>query len=364
MLLLIILVFIPVGIVCAGAWRLRGTISVAEAVVACLISVAVQAGAWYGLRAQGLQTLEYWNGVVSAKPKGTRPCCHCTTVCDSTDQDGNCTSSHEDCDHWRDYWWKLEFSTGDVQFSNCNSSPEPPRWWRDTRRGDPASLPHAYTNYLRADPESILHHTAEPEQLRTVPKFPTVGPYAHEVPKVLTDGTTGVPLGWQDELMRVNARLGQRVKRCLDGGEVKDVCTRLGIDLMVVLTSQSDPSWAHAVEAAWLYGPKNAFIVVIGMDSGVIAWARTVSISETSQATAILSHELPGKTLELETLRFIGQVTTTHVRRTPMAEFRYMLIEAQPRGWRVGVLFLLALALGIGLVVLVDRYDFFRRQYY
>lgn len=321
----------------------RDTISVKEFGLQLVISVVLAVSGWMFARWQSMQSIEHWNGRITAKKKGTEGCCHCREVCDSRDKDGNCTSSHTECDHAFDHWWAVHVSTGDVLDDTCNGSSIDPQWWVDAKVGEPASVPHTYTNYLKADPESILHHTANPRDLAKVPPFPKVHD-RYKVSKVVTHGGVRAPRHWQDELLNLNADLGKRKQ----------------VDVVVFLTKRSDPEFAYAVEAAWLYGPKNALIVVMGTDGKAITWARVVTISEVDELAITLRDELPGRALDDPNLiAFIGEQVKSKFHRTPMAKYEYLASAAAPKGWWLAGLYLLVLAASVALTMYMHANDVF-----
>lgn len=292
-----------------------------------------------------LQDVEHWNGRITEKDQGTEPCCHCRSVCDSRDSKGNCTSSHTECDHFQDYWWKLELSTGDEVNDGCNSSSWPPQWWSAAYIGEPASAEHTYQNYLRADPDSLLvHRTAHKQYLDKIPDEPPALYDHYKVDKVYAQGVW-LPPNWERDLRTINADLG-RVRQ---------------VDLMVYATSVGDPAFADAVEEKWLYGPKNAIIVVLGIENNaIISWARVVTLSKVEALKIEIRDTLEGKRInDPSIMPFLRDVVERKFRRTPMEEFSYLASAATPRGWWLALLFAGAFAVSIGLTILVHQKDLF-----
>src|SRR5690606_32964039 len=126
------------------------------------LSVSLAIAGWMIARWGGMQSTEHWNGHIIDKRDGTESCCHCRTECNGRDKDGNCTSERTVCDHILDYWWAIDVSSGDTIHDGCHGFDHEPAWWAHANVGEAASVAHSYTNYLQADPESILHHSADP----------------------------------------------------------------------------------------------------------------------------------------------------------------------------------------------------------
>ena len=95
MILLIALIPLVIAVV---AWRLCHSTITGKEYLVMLFAGLLVAVCGYGLAAWGsLRSTEHWNGRITEKTHGSQSCCHCWTVCDSHDKDGNCTSSHEEC---------------------------------------------------------------------------------------------------------------------------------------------------------------------------------------------------------------------------------------------------------------------------
>jgi len=343
MMSLIGLLLVPIVIGGAAFFFLRATISWKEFLVQMAASVLLIVGTWALARWGAMQSTEHWNGRITAKDNGTQGCCHCRTVCDSTDKDGNCTSSHIECDHIMDYWWSADVSTGDVLNDGCNGGPADPEWWTKAYIGEPASVPHTYTNYLKADRESIITHDVPESEIGSVPDFPEVHSW-YKVSKVITHAGARAPRHWQSELLDLNADLGNKRQ----------------VDVIVLLTKRKDPEFAFAVEAAWLYGPKNSLNVVMGTDGQKITWARVVTISEVENLSISLRDGLQGMALNDPTvIPFIRAEVDKKFHRTPMEKYEYLASAASPEGWWLFWLYVLAIGISGGLTWYMHREDVF-----
>ncbi len=340
-------VFLVPLIVCGGFFLFfRATVTLKE--FGAHVGVVFAAGGIctgiYFLSIMGaLSDVEYLHGRITGKPSGTESCCHCTDVCVSSNSDGNCTATVEVCDHNEDYWWSLDSTVGRFAVEDCSGSDRPPSLWVDARVGDPATVGHRYTNYLLADPDSLFVSTAPQPLLTKVPKYPK----RHGLYRFNPVVSAGVPIpsGWQEAFEQINADLGAKKQ----------------VSLAVVLTREG-MEFAQAVEQRWLYGPKNALVVVLGMGPETVKWARVVTISKAETLKVELR----------EALRDVGHVevpgivrvqTEKSFRRTPMAEFEYLKESFSPPIWLIILLYILSIGASVGAGVFFHREDPFEPRW-
>lgn len=347
MLHILFLVVISLGISYGFFSRHRGRFTVKEFVLMQAVTVSVAVGGYFLARHGSLQSVEHWNGRITGKPKGAQKCCHCRDVCQtctdtSTDSSGRTTSTTrscnctEVCDHFSDYWWKLDVSTGDtITVKDCASSLSyEPIEWTNAEIGEAASVQHYYTNYLKADRESLLRPYADNHYRGKTPEFPAIYGY-YKTDKVIGHGIEP-SAAWQDALRELNADIGKEKE----------------VDITVIVT-RAGKEFVEAIEADWLYGPKNGLVVVVGTSDGAtIAWARVVTFSKVEALKIKLRDELVGKSLnDAAVIAFIGSAVRSMFVRTPMAEFEYLASAAVPAtGWLIA-LYLLHIAVSIGLAL-------------
>lgn len=323
----------------------KTTITWKEYVLMTVVSGGVAFGGYQLAKWGAMRDTEHWNGRITKKDHGTESCCHCQTVCDAHDSDGNCTSSHTECDHFQDYWWSAHVNTGDTLNDGCNGWNTTPEWWEKAYVGEPAAIEHGYTNYLKADPDSLMTPAAE-QYIDQVPNRPKVTGRYH-VRRVIAhqSSSVGVPTTWQKELDEMNADLGNKYQ----------------VDVLLLVTKVRDPTFAEAVKAKWLYGPKNAVTVVLGVPDGqTIEWARVVTLSNVEVLKIELRDELPGRSLDdPEILPFIRKEIETQYTRTPMAEYEYLASAVKPPFWMTVGLYFGNLIIIIGLAFWMHREDVF-----
>lgn len=334
--------------------RHRGRFTVNEFLLMQAITVVIAIGGYFLARHGSLQSIEHWNGRLTDKRSGSQKCCHCQNVCatcsesytDSSGRSATRTVScncHEECDHlFGDYWWKLDVSTGDtITVKDCASSQsDEPEEWTKAHIGEAASVAHYYTNYLKADPESLLRRRGNP-LVTQVPDFPKIYG-AYKTDKVIGLNVP-VPAAWQEGLRELNATIGNEKQ----------------IDVAIILTNMSDPTFADAIEERWLYGPKNAFIVVMGVTEDTITWARSVTLSHVEPLKIKVRNELPGMKLgDPAVITYLGEAVHQGFVRTPMAEYEYLASAATPStGWLIALyLFHIAASIALALYFIHNRH--------
>lgn len=320
----------------------KSTITWKEFLLMEVAAILVLVGGFFLARWGALQDVEHWNGRITKKNHGTMHCCHCHEECDTcTDSDGRSYSCNcrEVCQHLYDYYWSLSVSTGDtLMIEDCEAwASSVPRAWTNARVGEPASVSHTYTNYLLADPQSLMHEGAHEEYLNQVPGFPRIHGF-YKVNKVVQHGVK-VPSGWETGLRELNADLGANKQ----------------IDVTLVVTKVASPAFAEAVEVKWMYGPKNALIIVAGAPDGKkFEWVRAVSLSRVERLKIELRDKLAGWELAKadEGVALIRKLIGAHFERTPMAEWEYLASSAKPATWMIVLLYIVAF-IGTGILGLV-----------
>jgi hypothetical protein len=323
---------------------LKLTFSWKEFLLMEAVCVVVLVSGFFIARHSAMQATEHLNGHLTKKTEDSISCCHCRSVCDSTDKKGNCERSHEECSHSSDSEWNLHVSTGDtITVETCDGWGSPPVAWKNAAVGEFAVVEHSYTNYLKADPGTLLAHGADEHLLQKIPSFPEVHDL-YRVSKVVTDGVKA-PASWQPALEKLNDELGARKQ----------------IDIVFLLTKHRDPNaYASAVEAAWLYGPKNALTVVIGTDGTSITWARVVTLSRVELMKVELRDDLEGLALDdPKIFEVVKDQVVRHWARTAMSEFEYLAAHASPSTLGITLLYFLAFLLSGGLVMFMHGKDVF-----
>ncbi len=355
------LLLVPFAVTIVSAVWLKHTVTLKESLLQLTTVTAVIVAGFLITRHFGLSDIEHIHGRITAKQHGSQKCCHCRQVCDgyrsvktctARDKRGNCTSHgtrrectgyHEECDHYRDYWWSLQTTIGPISVDACEPrESRVPLLWTNAFVGEPATLTHEYKNYLKADPESLVIHDVKSKYAASVPAYPQI--YSlYKVQPVISDGPQ-IPPAWLDAVRALNADLGAAKQ----------------VDVTLLLTRAEDPTYAQAVEAKWLYGPKNSVTVVLGVQEETVAWARVVTISRVERLKIDLRDGLQGRHLSEDIPGLIRASIQSQFHRTPMAEFEYLATTGSPpTGWLV-FLYALGAALSCALTAWLHRVDIFR----
>lgn len=308
----------------------------------CLLILLIS---WQIAKWDGLSDTQLLNGRITEKVHGTQKCCHCHDVCTSRDKDGRCTSSIEVCAHSRDHYWELDTSVGGITIDRCDGWGSAPAAWSNAVVGEPATRRDSYTNYLKAEPESLFVHNSKAKFEGLVPDYPQVYGY-YKANHVVSDGPP-IPDELQQAMREANAELGYKKQ----------------VDITLVLTKVQDPTYAQSLEKKWLYGPKNSVNIVAGVRDDKFSWVRVVTFSRVEALKVKIRDTLQGMRVDDPAAVFaIRRLVNANFKRTPMAEFEYLARASEPRGWGLAVIVFLQLLVSIGSAVLMHKHDLFDEE--
>ncbi len=347
MFYVICLIAVPVLVSVGLCARSGGRINPRElaALIAATVLIAAP-GVWLARRYKASST-EVQHGRITEHGRRRISCCHGHThrTCWGTGKRRTCTT-HTTYEHpiSGDTEWYANTSNGEVAFdSGCrrNDEPAPERWDR-IRLGEPTAIPHEYENYIRANPEPVLH----PRGIATrfAGRLPT-HPAVYDGFRIRQVINQGLPLG-ADEEDRLNAELAEINA---DLGPTKHV------SIIIVLTRESDPLFLEALREAWIGGEKNEFIIVVAMPSypqiawsGVISWTRQESLKSRVRDEINALGTFDGMRI-LALVR--DEVRQGYIRR-PMKDFEYLHDTTVPPIWSLLVLWVV----GVGTNLLLARW--------
>lgn len=319
-------------------------------VVTVLVSVAYQTSKYAQAR-----DVEVWNGQVLSKAKVKVSCSHsyscppCTESCSGSGSSRSCIKTCSTCyDHPYDFDWVLNTSIGKKHINRVDRQgvTEPPRF-TVAQIGDPVAQTHSYINLIKAAPESLFNTVAE-KSIRE--KFPHANlPYPskvydyHYIDRVLTAGFELFEKGqW-------NRHLAQSLRELGPTNEV---------NLVLVMTSDKDPQFAHALRSFWLGGKKNDVVVVLGVDQfPAISWVQVFSWSKEE----VFKVQLRDALLELKTAspEAVFATTSHHIaqgfKRRDLKDFDYLKGEIDAPLWLILTLLALGSILSLGLSMFFAR---------
>jgi len=302
---------------------------------------------------------EIWNGRVADKKKGTEHCCHsyqCNPHPCMCDSKGRCSTCWDTCyRHAWDVVWSARSTNGETIYRNgCNPpGTSTPARWTTIVKGEPTAFGHSYTNYIKANPESIMRRTGAAKKFAgLLPGYPQV--YDHYrvrqflFMKVKVDKSLKQ---WLDEkLMDINGDIGARKQ----------------LNIIVVVAATDDPQYVEALREHWLGGKKNDLVVVIGAKHfpelsfvGTVTWSRSeemkLAIRDRIMETEKFDHE--------KILSIIQDEASNKFVRQEMKEYEYLMSNVEPPWWLLLILFVLGLAASIVMTVYFIRNDPFKKGF-
>lgn len=318
----------------------------AQAVIVCLV-----VGGVYELGKVG-KTIdtEIYNGQITAKNrvKGeyTRTySCHCHEECSGWGKNKSCSEVCETCyeEHYTVNWF-LNTTIGNIDIDSADwTSPAVwalpnPAVYDNAYVGQACSKEENYTNYVKAVPNSLFGEVSKMSQqqfAKDIPQYPRVYNYYH-ISRVINVGShvnASTLTEFNDQLNDANKTLGP-LKQA---------------NVIVIVTSITNPMYRYAVENAWLGGKKNDIVVFIGSQDGThIDWADVMTWALNKgnglfHAT-LRDDILAAKVIDPNVLvPIINRDVMQHYDRPHMKEFKYLEAQIQPPTW----VLIFALILGI-----------------
>lgn len=342
---LLLLLIVPVCWPVISRYVFGNEITPQEVLVQIGATCIFVAGAWYAGQFGALHDTEVWNGSVVDKDQVKVSCehsytCNCITTCSGDPP--TCTTICQTCyEHSYDWDWRVYTTVGELNIARIDrrGTDRPPRW-SAVKLGEPASLPHSYTNYIKAVPDSLFGKRNVDLTRYNIPSYPQVYDY-YRYNRVLS--VTAVDTTFTGEL---NTKLNT---------ELKTLGAKKEVNLIVVFTD-SDPSYAYALESSWIGGKKNDVIVVVGVADTGVEWADVITLGMNSGNELLgitLSDALTGMTLDNAGDFGYTIVSTVeeHFDRKPMRDFEYLKDDIQPPTWLLILIIVVSLLLSAGLTI-------------
>ncbi len=296
--------------------------------------------------------VELLNGRVKSKAQEIVSCshsyecmCHNTEVCSGTGSSRTChTQRHcSTCyEHNHDYDWEVRTSVGTIDIArvpgDSQGTREPPRFTL-VELGEPATVNHSFTNYIKAAPGSVLLTTnAVTGFERLLPPYPSAFDYYRAHHLVVVGMSAHNFAAVNKRLNQLNATLGPAKQ----------------VNTIFVVAKTGDPAYFHALEEHWLGGKKNDVVVVVGVPDGQdkIAWAKVMSWSEVELLKVMVRDEVmkAGSLTNLPAaLDVIEPLISKHYNRKAMADFAYLRYQYSPSTGIMALLFFVGLAISIAM---------------
>ena len=321
-------------------WEIALQVGVIALVLGIALAVAYEAP---------IADVEVWNGQVTAKQRNVVSCRHsyqCNCVCVAHDKNGSCTSEVcQTCyEHDYDVDWDVYASTKEsvsIDTSDRQGLNEPKRW-DDAFIGEPWESQHSYTNYIKANPDSVLLGTKGDMKKwgKLVPKYPAGIYNIYYNDPVINMGVPGVDVAtWNWLIRQTNRELGPKKQ----------------VHIIVILVPTNDRNYMYALKDAWIGGKKNDVDVVIGsVDGKTIDFADIMSWS-TNKALAVKLRDDIQAVSDLSRRDDIVNAISTEVNdnfvRMHMKSMAWIMRSYQPSSTVIFWLFILGVVLSLGISV-------------
>lgn len=348
----LLLMLIPMGIAIGSLLYFRKHVTLWEFGVQCAVpAVLVVIGLAVAYH-QATTDVELLNGRVVTKDSQRVSCshsyrCRCRTV--RTGKNSSTTVCDTCYEHSYDVSWYVRsnislYPTVEIDRVNRQGTQMPPRW-AAAFVGEPFTVEHSYTNYILANPDSVLlGGKGDVERFKPmIPPYPRSYDY-YRAPHVLN---IGVPLtdgnAWEWLADEINADLGPSKQ----------------VNVLFLLVKTDDPKYTLALKDVWIGGKKNDVVIVIGsLDGKQMAFVDVVTWSPRSLFKVKLKDALfaIGNLDKRDDIaNTVRRVVRDDYERMHMKDFEYLARSFQPSGGAMIFLFVLGCLSSIGLAVWTIR---------
>ncbi len=349
MLNFLLLMVAPLAVAVFCMFWFKGKVTLPEfaaqlAVPAVCMMLGLGAAYW-----QSTTDHELWNGRITGKSRDRVSCrhsyqCNCRQVCSGSGKSESCTTVCDTCyEHSYDIAWNIQASTGEsleIDGVSRQGLVMPPRWGA-AFIGEPWSSSHSFTNYILANPDSVLlGGKGDLERFHDLlPTYPVNVFDYYRATHVINAG--GVPVAdwpsWVWLMNEINGDLG--------------VQKQVNITLLFVKTG--DPKYTLALKDKWLGGKKNDVIIVIGsLDGNKIEFADVVSWSPAELFKVTLKDNITALGF-LSRRDAIADTIRAEIggkfERMHMKDYHYLVRSYQPSSGVMLFLVLFGFAASIGL---------------
>ena len=309
---------------------------------AAIFSIIVMTG--YGISmVANTQDVEIISGKVVSKTHDRVSCrhsypCNCRQQCSGYGKNESCYTVCDTCYvHDYDIDWNVHSTIGTIGINTVDSQGlrEPPRW-TEVKINEPVSSRHGFTNYIKAVPNSLFNTNSD----FIPPPYPAQIYDYYKINRVVLD--TGVQIS-QQNYNKLNEKISD---------SLKDLASQKQVNIVVVLTKNTNEIYAENLKASWLGGKKNDIVVVISFsDYPTIQWVTVFGWSKSDLINVSIRNDIMdyGKIDE-----HIIDITTNNIEkywnRKPMSEFEYLKNEIKPSNTAYIIIFVFGILVIGGLV--------------
>lgn len=318
-------------------------------VIATLVMTAVIYGA-------NTHDVEVWNGVVARKAREEVSCshsysCNCVESCSGSGSNESCSTTCQTCyEHPFDVDWALYTSNNEqilIDRLDSQGLMKPARW-ESARIGEPTAVAHAFTNYIKAAPDTLFRHEGQMDQFKDVlPHYPQ-GIYDYYRLNRLVQVGVSLPdaAQWNEDLSELNGALGAKKQE----------------NAIVVVVKGQPAEFFSALEQKWIGGKKNDAILVVDVDDQLkIQWADVMAWTQDQMFQVKLRDDVVALGV-LDRARTVAALRTdidSLFRRKSMKDFKYLKASITPSPTEWIVCLFLEFAIALGMIYLFETNDFF-----
>lgn len=304
--------------------------------------------------------VETWNGRVTSKEQKWVSCehsyqCNCITTTTGSGNNQTTTTTCQTCyDHSNDWDWNVYTSNGEVITINRvdRQGVWQPARWASVAMGEPTSVSHNYTNYIKASPGTLFRHQGLKEKYASsLPQYPDSIYDYYRLNRLVQVGGVSVPNAreWNDELSKINADLGSARQA----------------NIIVVLTSGKPDDWFYALEESWVGGKKNDITLVISVDQNMKPqWSQVMAWSSNQAFQVNLRDDINDEPVINQSVvtSIIKKHVATEFKRKPMKDFEYLKSSITPSGTAWTISLIIGFLTAIGLVWFFQVNDVFDEE--
>lgn len=336
--------------IAAGKIYYKHEITKVELLISVVLSTLISVGIYYALVFASLQEDEVRNGRVIGKYRDVVACEHSHRVCTGSRDKKSCTTYY---DHDHDYDWIVSTTVGNVEIRRIDDQGvlEPSRY-KHAKVGEPASIEHMYTDYVKGNADSIFHvdpkvyeHWKEDLLL-----YPSV--YDHyRFDRVL----------YHDSKY---AGLAEQSKRYLDE-ELKTMGASHQVNIIVVITDKPI-SFASAQKYNWNGGRKNDVILFYGVRDSKVVWFDSTSFFDgfgNNAMHSMLRQESVKKDMNLDRIKDAVNIIKEDFVRNPMESKKYMLLSYDAPWWVIITSVVMSIISSMLLSIWMGSYELTRRGF-
>lgn len=334
----------------AGKLYYKHEITWVEMTLSVSIAAIISVGVYMLLVFASLQETEVWNGKVTSKYRDEVSCEHSYEICSGSGEKRSCTTYYE---HDYDYDWVIATTVGNLKVRRIDDQgrKEPSRFTY-TKIGEPASIEHYYTDYVKGNADSIFH--VDPQVYNHWKEdlflYPTVYDY-YRYDRVLVHDTKY--LGLADQ-----------IKFYLNE-ELKTMGASHQVNLIVIITDRPT-SFAAAQKFAWSGGRKNDVILFYGVRDNKIVWFDSTSFFDgfgNNAMHSMLRQEAVQKEMNLDRVKESVQIIKQSFVRNPMESKKYMLLSYDAPWWVILLSTMISIFCSVGLSALMGNYELTKRGF-